>query len=491
MHQTGTRDYLRGALWVYPTVSVVVALIIGAGLTAIKVPSDSWVQRLLFQGTADDARTLLIGISGTMMTVIALVLGLTLVALQLSSTQYSPRLLRHFLRDRVNQYVLSTFVATFVYATAGLYTVGIKRGQRVDDYPRLAVTLAILLLFASLLVLIYFVHHVSHSIQVDEVMAGVERRTMGVIHDDLPTVDVSRDPMPVRPRDAVAVPAYRSGYVQTIHTARLYRAACDHDAVCSVVPMVGEHVVAEAPLVWVWHESGGEPVLAEEFASAVHDSVRVGYERTSEQDVALGVRQLADIAVKALSPAINDPYTSIQALEHLSVLLAELARAPLGNRLRHEPGTAVAGGSGAGGGAGSGERLRVAVPGRDLEYFVELATGQVRRYGAAEPRVMRALLRVLGATGAFCQEYVDREVIARHVRLVLEAAELKIVQVADREPVLEHGRRVLAELTDVLFSAGPGLQSGVRRTPPSGGRSWFSKYWRRTDRGAPPEETAK
>ncbi|HYU85227.1 MAG TPA: DUF2254 family protein, partial [Kribbellaceae bacterium] len=142
MHQTGTRDYLRGALWVYPTVSVVVALIIGAGLTAIKVPSDSWVQRLLFQGTADDARTLLIGISGTMMTVIALVLGLTLVALQLSSTQYSPRLLRHFLRDRVNQYVLSTFVATFVYATAGLYTVGIKRGQRVDDYPRLAVTLA-------------------------------------------------------------------------------------------------------------------------------------------------------------------------------------------------------------------------------------------------------------------------------------------------------------------------------------------------------------
>jgi uncharacterized membrane protein len=374
-----------------------------------------------------------------MMTVIALVLGLTLVALQLSSTQYSPRLLRHFLRDRVNQYVLSTFVATFVYATAGLYTVGIKRGQRVDDYPRLAVTLAILLLFASLLVLIYFVHHVSHSIQVDEVMAGVEWRTMGVIHDDLPTVDVSRDPMPVRPPDAVAVPAYRSGYVQTIHTARLYRAACDHDAVCAVVPMVGEHVVAGAPLVWVWHESGGKPVLADEFASAVHDSVRLGYERTTEQDVALGVRQLADIAVKALSPAINDPYTSIQALEHLSVLLAELAQAPLGNRLRHEPGTTVA--------RGSGERLRVAVPGRDLEYFVELATGQIRRYGAAEPRVMRALLRVLGATGAFCREYADREVIARHVRLVLEAAELQIVQVADREPVLEHGRRVLAELT--------------------------------------------
>jgi len=445
VHQTGTREYLKGALWVYPTVSVVVALAVGAGLAAIKVPADSWVQHLLFQGTADDARTLLIGISGTMMTVIALVLGLTLVALQLSSTQYSPRLLRHFLRDRVNQYVLSTFVATFVYATAGLYTVGIKRGQRVDDYPRLAVTLAILLLFASLLVLIYFVHHVSHSIQVDEVMAGVEWRTMAVIHHDLPTTDVSREPMPDRPADAVAVPAYRSGYVQTIHTARLYRAACDHDVVCAVVPMVGEHVVEGAPLVWVWHESGGEPVLAEEFTGDVHDSVRVGYERTSEQDVALGVRQLADIAVKALSPAINDPYTSIQALDHLSVLLTELARAPLGNRLRHEPGTTVAGGSG----AGNGERLRVAVPGRDLEYFVELATGQIRRYGAAEPRVMRALLRVLGGMAGFCRYDADREVIARHVRLVIEAAELQIVQDADREPVVAHGKRVLSELGSV------------------------------------------
>jgi len=431
VHQTGTRDYLRGALWVYPTLAVVAALGVGAGLSAIDIPRDAWVQHLLFQGTADDARTLLIGISGTMMTVIALVLGLTLVALQLSSTQYSPRLLRHFLRDRANQYVLSTFVATFVYATAGLYTVGIKRGQRVDDYPRLAVTLAILLLFASLLVLIYFVHHVSHSIQVDEVMAGVEWRTLAVIHHDLPTVDVSRDPVPQVPADAVPVPAYRSGYVQTIHTARLYRAACDHDVVCAVVPMVGEHVVAGAPLVWVWHESGGEPVFADEFTGAVHDSVRVGYERTSEQDVALGVRQLADIAVKALSPAINDPYTSIQAMEHLSVLLAELAQAPLGNRLRHDE-------TGA---------LRVAVRGRDLEYFVELATGQARRYGAAEPRVMRALLRVLGATGGFCREYADREVIARHVRLVIEAADLQIVQEADREPVLEHGRRVLIDLT--------------------------------------------
>jgi len=431
VHQTGTRDYLKGALWVYPSVAVVLALIAGSVLSSIEVPRDAWVQRLLFQGTADDARTLLIGISGTMMTVIALVLGLTLVALQLSSTQFSPRLLRHFLRDRVNQLVLSTFVATFIYATAGLYTVGVHRGERVDDYPRLAVTLAILLLFASLLVLIYFVHHVAHSIQVDEVMASVEGRTLGVIQHDLPTADASDEPVPEPGPGAVAVPAYRSGYVQTIHTTPLLLVARESDVVCAVVPMVGEHVVRGAPMVWVWPASPDAPRPdPAALAPAAQEAVRVGYERTSEQDVALGVRQLADIAVKALSPAINDPYTAIQALEHLGVLLAELARLQLGNRLRYDDG-----------------RLRVVVSGRDLAYFVELATGQVRRYGAAEPRVMRALFRVLAGTGQFCRDERGRATVAHHVRLVIEAAERGIVQADDLGPVVEHGQRILSGLT--------------------------------------------
>jgi uncharacterized membrane protein len=425
VHETGFREYLKGALWVYPTAAVAVALAAGSLLTVIHVPPDSWVDALLFQGTADDARNLLIGISGTMMTVIALVLGLTLVALQLSSTQYSPRLLRHFLRDRINQLVLSVFVATFTYATAGLYTVGIRQGQRVDDYPRLAVTFAIMLLFASLIVLVYFVHHVSHSIQIDEVMAGVERRTLAVIEHDLPTHEVGHEPMPVLGPDSVPIPAYRSGYVQTIHTSPLLRLAHEYDAVCRVVPMVGEHLVAGAPMLWVWRQSGGaiDPAV---FADAAHVAVRVGYERTSEQDVALGVRQLADIGVKALSPAINDPYTAIQALDHLSVVLAALTQVPLGNRLRHH-----------------GEVVRVAVPGRDLDYYVELATGQIRRYGASEPRVAQAVLRVLEGVAALVDE-PGRAVVTRHVRLLVEAARQGIAQGEDLRPVIEHADRILA-----------------------------------------------
>ena len=127
MRREAAWEYLRGALWALPSVAVVLALIAGSVLSLIEIPPGSAFDRVMFQGTSDDARTLLIGIASTMITVIALVLGLTVVALQLSSTQYSPRLLHSFLRDRVNQVVLSVFVATFTYSTAGLYTVGISR----------------------------------------------------------------------------------------------------------------------------------------------------------------------------------------------------------------------------------------------------------------------------------------------------------------------------------------------------------------------------
>ncbi|MGO4603493.1 DUF2254 domain-containing protein [Terrabacter sp. 2YAF2] len=415
-----------------PTIAVVLALGIGLVLSQVDVSSTRW---FVFQGTPDDARTLLIAISSTLATVIALVLGLTVVALQLASTQFSPRLLRNFLRDRTNQVVLSVFVATFTYSTAGLFTVGVAAGQRVEDYPRLAVSFALVLLFVSLLMLVFFVHHLAHSIQIDEVMRSVERSTLRVIDEDLPTQGVSAEPAPSPPTWAVAVPAYQSGWVQTMRPEVLLPIARDHDLVVAVSTMVGEYVVEGAPLLWLWSQSpsrDGPATDAADFGEALPVAVRLGYERTAEQDAAFGVRQLADIAVKALSPAVNDPYTAIQALEHLGVLLADLVRRPLGTqRLRDHSG-----------------RIRVVIPGRDLSYYLDLATGQIRRYGCAEPRVDRALLRVLATTGTFCHDPGDRRLIAGHVQLVVEDAERAVAQPADLEPVRAHAAIVLAQLGD-------------------------------------------
>ncbi|MEV0288196.1 DUF2254 domain-containing protein [Kribbella sp. NPDC050820] len=410
MRRDAASEYLRGALWAMPSVAVVLALVTGSALTFVEIEPGSWRDRFLFQGTADDARTLLIAIASTMATVIALVLGLTVVALQLASTQFSPRLLRNFLRDRANQFVLSVFVATFTYASAGLYTVGVQAGERTDEYPRLAVTVALVLLFISLLMLVFFLHHLTHSIQIDEVMRKVERTTLNVIDRDLPTVGVTTEPRPAPPEWAIDIPAHSSGYLQTIHP---------------------ESLLAGAALVQVWTDRPGPPPAVDRLAAAARDSIRIGFERTAEQDVAFGVRQLADIAVKALSAAINDPYTSIQAIEHLSVVLAALAKRELGSQfLRDQAGV-----------------LRVVVPGRDLAYYLDLACGQVRRYGKAEPRVVRAQLRVLHSTGQFCVDDTGRRLVVGHVNLLMKDAQAAIFQPADFVAVREHADRVLEELT--------------------------------------------
>jgi uncharacterized membrane protein len=423
-------EYLRGALWVLPTIGVVAALAVGYALSQLEVASDRW---FVFQGTPEDARTLLIAISSTLATVIALVLGLTVVALQLASTQFSPRLLRSFLRDRVNQVVLSVFVATFTYSTAGLFTVGVDAGQRVEDYPRLAVSFALALLFVTLLVLVFFVHHLVHSIQIDEIMRNVERNTLRVIHHDLPSHGVSAEPTPSPPSWAVPVPAHRSGWVQTMHPEVLLPLAEAHDVVATVSTMVGEYVVEGAPLLWLSPPSSEAPAPDPAmFRAVLPTAVRLGFERTAEQDVAFGVRQLADIAVKALSPAINDPYTAIQSLEHLGVLLAALVGRRLGHQRLYDD-------SGA---------LRIIAHGRDLSYYVDLATGQIRRYGCAEPRVDRALLRVLATTGRFCDDPDDRALIAEHVQLVVEDAERRIAQPADLAPVRAHADLVLRQLSE-------------------------------------------
>jgi uncharacterized membrane protein len=204
-------DYLAGALWVLPTVSVVVFLAAGMLLSRVSISDDS---PLAFQGSADDARNVLIVVSTTMITVTGLVFALTIVALQIASGQYSPRLLRNFMRDRGTQVVLSVFVGAFAYSTAGLYTVGVQRAGEQAFVPRLAVSGSLGLALASVGVLIYFIHHLARSIQIDSIRTKIQRETREVIDDVYPQAAGDLEPeerYPDPPAHAVGLPAASSG----------------------------------------------------------------------------------------------------------------------------------------------------------------------------------------------------------------------------------------------------------------------------------------
>jgi uncharacterized membrane protein len=427
------REYVKGALWLLPVLGVGLAFAAGTILTLVEVPDDSIFSALAFQGTPDDARTLLIGIAGAVITVMAVMLGLTVVALQLASTQFSPRLLRNFLQDRPNQVVLAIFVTTFVYSVGGLFTVGVSQGERVQDYPRLAVTGALVLVILSLLALVYFVHHLAHSIQIDAILKRIEVTTLRSIERGLPPRRKAPSPEAEPPVWAVAIPAWASGYVQTLHTEKVLDGVTAEDVVLRFEPRVGDHVVAGHPLAWMWRSSPEQPVPdPARMRPFVDDAVRIGFERTQEQDASLGIRQLADIASKALSPAINDPYTAIQAIDRLTVVLSALATRPLGNVVEVDAAGAV----------------RVIAPGIEFAEYVKLCCAQIRRFGCKEPAVVRRLLRMLDCAAQMCSADPARsKAIAAHVQLVLEDAERSIVQPADFDIIRSEGKTVMARLT--------------------------------------------
>ena len=427
-------DYLGGALWVLPTVAVVVFLTAGALLSRVSVDADSPLWPLAFQGTADDARGILVVVSATMITVTGLVFALTIVALQIASGQYSPRLLRNFMRDRGTQVVLSVFVGAFAYSTAGLHTVGIQRAGEEAFVPRLAVSGSLLLGLASVGVLIYFIHHLAHSIQIDAIMSTVERETCRVIDDvypDQPGTLEHEERCADPPAWAVVLPAGRSGYVQVVQPAPLLRAAADHDLVIRLARQVGDHVVEGTTLAWAWRRAADQsPVDPRLLQAALDDAVAIGFERTMVQDVPFGLRRLVDIGNKALSPAINDPYTGIQAVQHLSVLLCRLAGRRLGDRLYHD----------------EQGRLRVAVPLPQFADYLRLGTAQIRRSGAKEPAVARCLIRLFKDVGSCAVGDDRRRACARHIWLVLEDAKRETAQPADLELVQADGAAALAAL---------------------------------------------
>lgn len=408
------REYARGSLWVLPGLGGVLALVVGFGISRITIDEDSIFEPLAFQGTADDARELLSSVTNTVVTVIALVLGLTVVALQLSSTQFSPRLIRNFLRDRPNQLVLSVFVATFTYSAAGLYTVGESAGDRTQSFPRLAISGSIALLFASFAMVVYFADHLVHSIRVEAIGEKVEHETITAVRAQPGT---SEDPAPVPPQWAIPLLCQASGYVQTVQPEALLAAASRHRVHIRLRPWVGDHVVAGTVLGWFWTADASVPTPQREvFREPVDVAVKIGFERTLEQDAAFGIRQLIDMACKALSPAVNDPYTAVQTIDHLSVIFGALAVRPLGDVVVSDA-------------AGSGV---VIIPGRRFGDYLATMCGLIRPYGAGEPTVCIGLLQLLTTCATVLPADSDRRAtLLEQSDLILQDTTREIAQPAD------------------------------------------------------------
>ncbi len=400
-----------GSLWLRPTLAVGAALVLGVVLSSIDVPEGSVLDPLLFRGEASDARQLLTVVVGTMITVTSLVFALTVVALQIASTQFSPRLLRSFLRDRGTQLVLSTFVGTVAYALAGLQTVG-----RVGDdgrvfVPEVAVSGALALALVSVGMLVYYIQHVTDSIRIDTIMRGIERTALDVLaRDHVPLAQAQAPVLPTPTGPVTVVPAPGSGYLQGLRAGALLRAASGPGLVVEVVPRVGWFVVAGQPVARVWHESGAA-VRAATAHDLVADHLLLTPDRYAEQELGVGIRQLVDIANRAAAPSTQDIYTAVQAVHHLSVVLADACRRSfLPLTWQDDAGT-----------------VRVVLHRMTFRTHLDVVCDHVRQGGGdRHPRLAVALLRMLQVVVTSTPSPALVEAAVAHGRTVMEHAEQAI-----------------------------------------------------------------
>lgn len=327
-------DRLRSSFWFVPAAMACLAAALALSAVAIdEAAGDDWLQRLGwgYSGGAEGASLLLGTVAGSMIAIAGTVFSMTLVAMSLASSQLGPRLLRNFMRDTANQVVLGTFVATFVYSLLVLRT--IRRADEVAFVPHLSVSIGVLLAMVSIGVLIYFIHHVSVSIQADEVIAHVGRELEDGIdrlfpgHLGQPGGETSDPPNPaglpaVFAREARPVGAAEDGYLQLIDGDALMALASRADLLLQLERRPGHYLVKGQTMVMVWPGDRVTDALVDQ----LNDAFVFGNQRTATQDVEFSLHQLVEIAVRALSPGINDPFTAIACVDRLGSALCRLAR---------------------------------------------------------------------------------------------------------------------------------------------------------------------
>ncbi len=377
------RDVARSAFWLIPAVCVLVSIGVAIGLIALDDALPATHGVLVFPGPPEGARSFLSSIIQAMISFTGLVFSITIVVLQLSSGQFSPRVLRMFLGDWMIQLTLGIFVATFVYAMVVHRAIRGTTGQGAF-VPRIAVTVAFGFVLASVGVFISYIAHIANLIRVVTIITdiGKQSRRVLAIHypPDAPTPTALPPPLP-EPTRVIAAP--RAGVIVSINAPALIQVATDHGGVLAVAVRVGDFVPAGAPLVTVHPD--GAPATAStvkgdpRWDRQVLREVALDTERTMEEDLAFGLRQLVDIAERALSPAVNDPTTASQSIDGLHDLLRALASRQLPSGQWSDD-TGI---------------LRLVVPQYGFPDFLDLAVGEIWRYGADSAQIPGRLAAML------------------------------------------------------------------------------------------------
>jgi uncharacterized membrane protein len=403
---------LRGGFLVRPLTIALTLGCIGAFLSWLEESNPAlgnWVPTVLFLSRADPqvAQVILAGIAASIMTVVSIVFAILLMTLTLASMQFSPRIIVSFARDKVTQWTLGIFLGTFLYCMAALPA---AHSLPQPFAPVATVTGAMLLAIACVGLLLFFIHHISQAISVNHIVDRIASETEVVIDDVMPWPR-GQNRLELSDRSDLStwdkpVLCNVSGYIRFVDTKRLLDLATTYRVKVRVVRRVGQFVPTGTPLLMVYKAER----LSPEDIVQLRGAFDFGPARTLQQDVEFGVLQIVDIALKAISPAVNDPSTAITCVDHLSRLMIRFtSREMPESQLYDLKGVA-----------------RVSIRWIDLERLLDSAFEQIRMYSKTDIAVSMRLLRAFGDIAATSQDPTLKRTLLERAKRVIAGCEHRI-----------------------------------------------------------------
>ncbi|MEZ6062124.1 MAG: DUF2254 domain-containing protein [Planctomycetaceae bacterium] len=426
-------DSIRSSYWFLPAVMTTGAILLSTATVAVDYalrPADRHdVMIWLYTGGAEGARTLLAMLAASMLTIFSVVFSILIVALTLASSQFGPRLVRTFLSDTADQLAVGTFIGTFTYCLLVLRTV--RSGGGAEFVPHVSVTVAIVLALASLGELIYFINHLSTSLQAPYIVAAVGADLARTIEREFVSPSESVDCEISAPLiDALAaagapVSATGSGYVQAIDYQMLAAVAKQHDLLFRICVYAGDFVAHGDRIAF----SSATGIASGDLDSVCTAALVLGKDRTHEQDPEYPINQLVQLAVRALSPAINDPITAMIAIDHLRAGLCRIAELAAPFRFVSDDEGVV----------------RLLVERRVLRHIAESSFSLLRQYGRGNLEVCLALLNAIGEIARRATNTEFHRALLDQAKLIEHGAQSGLPEEADRCRVAECFHRVITD----------------------------------------------
>ncbi|MBK8489318.1 MAG: DUF2254 domain-containing protein [Saprospirales bacterium] len=424
---------LKATFWFIPVLIILISILFAIGLVSLDqviTLSQDGLGRFFFVNSADSARSILSTISGAMIGVAGTVFSVTLVALTLASSQFGPRLIKNFMYIRLNQVVLGSYISTYLYCLFVLNS--IKESDEYTFMPVLSILFAIIAAFVNIILLIVFIHQIATSIQADKVISDISEvishqlktlfpQKMGDELDDEKTIAV--DNIKSKYINSFAVKSQKSGYLQYVDSESLLRVVCSCDGLIELYFRPGAHLVEGIEIGKLYSNDG----LNKEQIESISRQFVIGKTRIAQQDLEYSIDQMVEIAARALSPGVNDPYTAIACIDNLTATLCHLSQISFPSKYRID----------------EEQKLRIIADTLDFEGVLDVSFNQIRQFSAGSTAVIIRLMEALTTINAFSKKENYKKAVIKHAKMVLNTGKESIKEENDLNDLLERSKKLL------------------------------------------------